>query len=138
MPPKRFPPEDPGERLNRARSNLVRAKGGFHLSGVYLEDLCFDAQQAAEKALKALLLHRGVRFPYVHDLAEHIGLLEQSGQEIPGAVRQAARLTRYAVVNRYPGLFEPVTSEEYEEAVAIAEEVVLWVQKVFGGKVGGA
>lgn len=62
-----------------------------------------------------MLLHRGVRFPYVHDLAEHIGLLEQSGQEVPGAVRQAARLTRYAVVTRYPGLFEPVTSEEYEE-----------------------
>ena len=88
MPPERFPPEDPREWLNRARSNLVRAKEGFHLSGVYLEDLCFDAQQAAEKALKALLLHRGVRFPYVHDLAEHIGLLEQSGQEVPGAVRQ--------------------------------------------------
>jgi len=138
MPPERFPPEDPREWLNRARSNLVRAKEGFHLSGVYLEDLCFDAQQAAEKALKALLLHRGVRFPYVHDLAEHIGLLEQSGQEVPGAVRQAARLTRYAVVTRYPGLFEPVTSEEYEEAVAIAEEVVLWVQKVIGREVGGA
>lgn len=53
MPPERFRPEDPMEWLNRARSNLVRAKEVFHISGVYLEDLCFDAQQAAEKALKA-------------------------------------------------------------------------------------
>ena len=127
---KRFPPDDPREWLNRARSNLARAKGGIRIPNVYLEDLCFDAQQAAEKALKALLLHRGVRFPYVHDLAELVGLLEQAGQEVPGAVREAARLTRYAIVTRYPGLFEPVTSEEYEEALAIAEGVVRWAQEV--------
>jgi hypothetical protein len=42
MARKRFPPDDPREWLNRARSNLAHA----HLtpSGVYLEDLCFDAQ----------------------------------------------------------------------------------------------
>ena len=64
----RHPPDDPREWLNRARSNLVRARG--EKEGVYLEDLCFDAQQAAEKAIKAFLVHRGVRFPYVHDLRE--------------------------------------------------------------------
>jgi len=30
---------------------------------VYLEDLCFNAQQAAEKAIKALLIAYGIRFP---------------------------------------------------------------------------
>ncbi len=49
-PPERLPPDDPREWLNRARSNLVRA--GHRDAGVYLEDLCFDAQQAAEKAVK--------------------------------------------------------------------------------------
>jgi HEPN domain-containing protein len=52
MPPERFPPDDPREWLNRARSNLSRAQS--RIPGVYLEDLCFDAQQAAEKAIKAL------------------------------------------------------------------------------------
>jgi HEPN domain-containing protein len=47
----RFPPDDPRERLNRARSNLRRA--AEPLEGVYLEDLCYDAQQAPEKAIKA-------------------------------------------------------------------------------------
>jgi len=127
---RRFPPSDPREWLNRARSNLARAREGSQIAGVYFEDLCFDAQQAAEKALKALLIHRAVRFPYIHDLAELFGLVEQAGQEAPSTVRQAARLTRYAVVTRYPGLLEPVTREEYEEAVALAEEVVRWVQGV--------
>ena len=48
-PPERFPPDDPREWLNRARSNLVRARNRIH--GAYLEDLCFDAQQAAGKVL---------------------------------------------------------------------------------------
>lgn len=37
---------------------------------------------------------------------------------------EAGRLTRYAVVNRYPGIGNPVTDGELEEAVAHAERVV--------------
>jgi HEPN domain-containing protein len=48
---------------------LAKAKSAFGTPDVYLEDLCFDAQQAAEKAIKAVLIHLGVRFPYVHDLS---------------------------------------------------------------------
>ena len=48
-PPERFPPDDPREWLNRARSNLVRAQ--HRIPGAYLEDLCFDAQQAAGEAV---------------------------------------------------------------------------------------
>jgi len=55
-------PHDPQEWLQRARSNLTRAR--HRIQGVHLEDLCFDAQRAAEKALKALLISLGVRtFP---------------------------------------------------------------------------
>lgn len=68
MSGKCFPPDDPREWLNRARSNLARARS--ETEDVYLEDLCFDAQQAAEKALKAVLIHSKVRFPHVHDLAD--------------------------------------------------------------------
>jgi HEPN domain-containing protein len=63
MPPRRKPPDDPLEWLNRARSNLDMAKAGSRLRTVYFEDPCFEAQQAAEKAIKAVLLHLGIRFP---------------------------------------------------------------------------
>ena len=95
---KRYPPEDPREWLNRARSNLALAKA--KRKGVYLEDLCFDAQQAAEKAIKAFLIKLDVDFPYVHDLAELLTLLEKSGKKIPASVRQAEELSRYAVFAR--------------------------------------
>jgi len=60
---KRFPPDDPREWLNRAKSNLAKANIPSETSGIYLEDLCFDAQQAAEKALKSVLIHLDVQFP---------------------------------------------------------------------------
>lgn len=61
--PERRQPDDPVEWLNRARSNLQRARLDVRLDDVYLEDLCFDAQQAAEKAIKAVMIHRGIDFP---------------------------------------------------------------------------
>lgn len=127
MPPERFPPDDPREWLNRARSNRARARA--KIPDAYLEDLCFDAQQAAEKAIKAVLLKKGGAFPYVPDLARLLTLLEEAGEEIPEAVRQAEDLTRYAVVTRYPGLAEPVTETHYQEAVASAEAVVHWAEE---------
>lgn len=65
--PERYPPDDPREWLNRARSALQLARDDD--PGVYLEDLCYQAQQAAEKAIKALLITREAPFPFVHDLA---------------------------------------------------------------------
>jgi hypothetical protein len=38
---QRFPPDDPNEWLNRARSNLFQAKNDK--PGIYWEDLCFQA-----------------------------------------------------------------------------------------------
>jgi len=130
MPLERFPPDDPREWLNRARSNLARAKA--RIPDAYLEDLCFDAQQAGEKAIKAILLKKQITFPYVHDLARLLTLVEGSGAEIPEEVRQAESLTRYAVVTRYPGLTEPVTEAHYQEAVAYAEAVVRWAEAITG------
>jgi HEPN domain-containing protein len=116
MAPERFAADDPREWLNRARSSLALAK--THLPEAYLEDLCFEAQQAAEKAIKALLIKQGVAFPYVHDLARLLTVLEEAGETIPDTIRDAEELTRYAVVTRYPGLAEPVTELQYEEAVS--------------------
>lgn len=96
--PKRYPPDDPREWLNRARSNLARAKA--KRKGVYLEDLCFDAQQAAEKAIKALLIKLDVNFPYVHDLVELLTSVEE-GRSGSARINQAGRTTQQ-VCGVYP------------------------------------
>ena len=113
--------------LRRAKSNLIRAKQPKH-EEVFWEDLCFDAQQAVEKSLKALLLFHKIPFRFVHDIAELLTVLEQNGLSLPEQIRAAAELSDYAVEARYPGLMEPVTEDEYKEAVRIAEMVVSWVE----------
>src|SRR2546428_464114 len=85
MQQARLPPNDPREWLNRAQSSLVKAREGSTFPDVYLEDLCFDAQQAGEKAIKAVLLHLGIRFPYVHDLAQLVTLAEHAGSAREGS-----------------------------------------------------
>jgi HEPN domain-containing protein len=94
------------------------------------EDQCFLAQQAAEKALKAVYQNRGLMFRFVHDLKELGKGLEQGGLRIPPEVREAIILTRYAFETRYPGPFEPVTELEYKRALALAEAVVSWADKI--------
>jgi HEPN domain-containing protein len=50
----------------------------------------------------------------------------------PLEVQDAASLTDYAVGSRYPGDLEPVTEEEYREAVRLAETVVRWAESLVG------
>lgn len=121
----------PAEWLRRARSNLIRAQQS-RPEGVCWEDLCFDAQQAVEKALKALLIHCQIPFRYVHDIAELLTLLEQGGITLPEDVRLAAGLSDYAVAARYPGPMEPVTEEEYQEAIVLSASVLRWVEQLLG------
>jgi len=96
--------------------------------GIYLEDLCFHAQQAAEKAIKALLIKHSIKFPYVHDIAELLTQIEKAGLRIPKLVKQAGKLTRLAVFTRYPGIAQEISDGEYKEALTIAAEVIRWVQ----------
>ena len=130
--PERYPPDDPREWLSTARSHLALARATQE--GIYLEDLSFHAQQAGEKAVKALLISLGVEFPYVHDMARLLTLVEEAGQEIPEPVREAESLTGFAIFARYPGLAGPVSQEEYAKAISLAEEVVRWVENRLGSQ----
>ena len=116
----------PDEWMKRAQSNLVRARQPKP-EEVFFEDLVFDIQQSVEKALKALLLKKGIRFRFVHDIAELLTLLEQNEVALPDEIRAAADLTDYAVQARYPGPFEPVSENEYTSALEIADAVLSWV-----------
>lgn len=129
MSPPRRDPTDPQEWLRRAHSNLARAAAGRPTPAVLYEDLAFDAQQAGEKAVKAVLVGRHISFPKTHSLEYLLDLVEGGGLVVPPAVRRAARLTRFATTARYPGI-EEVTEQEYRDALEIAERVVRWAKVV--------
>jgi HEPN domain-containing protein len=127
MPPDAPIPGTPQGWLGRARGNLARARQPKPKEGFW-EDLCFDAQQAAEKAIKAVLVRRGVAFPKTHDIRSLLSLLSKAGETIPSEIAEADNLTDYATDTRYPGNPEPVSEEECSRAVALAERVVRWAE----------
>ncbi len=115
--------------LKRAKSNMARAKAGRVSSDILYEDLCFDAQQAVEKALKSLCVIHEIVFPKTHDIAYLIELLEKKNVIVPEDVQNAKTLTGYAVETRYPGDYEPVDEDDYFKAIEIADKVLRWVKK---------
>ena len=117
------------EWLQRAKSNMARAKAGKVSPDILYEDLCYDAQQAAEKAFKSVCIIHEIVFPKTHDIAYLIELLEKGGVEVPENLQNAKLLTGYAVETRYPGDYEPVDEEDLRKAIEIAKEVLKWVKK---------
>ncbi len=123
-------PTDPHTWLLRAKANLTLAEKGGRLKGVAYEDLCFNAQQAAEKAIKAICLARGLDFPKTHSLVRLMDILVSDGVEIPKNVGNADILAQYAVQSRYPSVVEDITKDEYRDALKLATQVVFWAETV--------
>ncbi|MFQ5422878.1 MAG: HEPN domain-containing protein [Phycisphaerae bacterium] len=119
---------DPRVWLGRAESCLALAREGHGMSAVFLEDLCFQAQQAVEKVLKGLLILKSEHFPKTHDLRDLLTRVEQTGFVLPSTFRAAADLTVYAIMTRYPG-GPAVTEADYQAALKIATDVVAWVRR---------
>ena len=114
--------------LQRARSDLQLGRAALRARGVLPEDAAFHAQQCAEKALKALLLHLEIPFPRTHTIEVLLDLLKTQGASVPNAVDEAFELSEYAVQTRYPGEWEPVTKAEARRAIERAGLVLAWVE----------
>jgi len=125
---ERYPPDDPREWLNRANSSLSMAKK--ESDDVYLEDLCYQAQQSAEKAIKAIFVERNIEFPYTHDIYQLLSLVDDMGLDVPESIREAERLSPFATIIRYPGVAPPIEHDEYLELLEITERVIQWAEGI--------
>ena len=117
----------PRDWLRHARSDLVLART-LKTPRVLYEHLCFHAQQAAGKAVKAILVRRGIVIPKTHDLAFLLGLLP-SAIQVPVALIDLPILTKYAVQLRYPAETHPATANERRTALRLAQAAVEWAEK---------
>jgi HEPN domain-containing protein len=114
------------EWISRAKSSLELAQVKI-IRHIYYEDLCYQSQQAAEKALKGLLICYGVEPAFTHNIELLLKEVKKF-TDIPENIKEAARLTDYAVQTRYPGEYDDITKEEYEESVKIAQDCLQWVE----------
>ena len=114
---------------------LAKSEEDLLVSGVILgaqmssyDTAGFHAQQAAEKALKALLVRHQVDFRHTHEIQELLALAEAVAAGIHTRLAQAETLTPYAVDARYPGPQPPLDKGEAARQVDVARAVVAHVR----------
>lgn len=126
------------ERLEEAKRWFTQALRDLRasvssLESGYYEWSCFQAQQAAEKAVKALLYAYG-RSAWGHSVVE---LLDYLGNaiEVPEELYVYAReLDRHYIPSRYPNAFESGYPGMYydkvvaERTINSAETLISWVR----------
>ena len=123
----RHRPGSPQDLFVHAKSDLRLARLARRHKAVLREQVCFHAQQACEKALKAVLLSKGLEFPLVQDLEALLEIAQEGGIRLPRDVREIGALSPYAVEARYPGYYEDdITQAQVDEAIRLAERTMIW------------
>lgn len=115
--------EEAARWLSKAGEDLETSR--YLLQGEYVGQAAFFAQQAAEKAFKAVLVAREGRFTKIHNL---VSLASEA--KAPDILREKCEsLTPAYVAYRYPDVENPITPPEAEMLVKIAAEVVAWARR---------
>jgi len=131
----------PSPRPDVARSWVERAEEDLRVAEHTLHNLnpcpywavAFHAQQAVEKAVKAVLVGRGIDFRPTHDISALLDTALASGEPWVDELREAASLTAYAVAGRYPNPRADLKQEEAVRACEIARRGVDQLRYVVNG-----
>jgi HEPN domain-containing protein len=102
--------------LIKAKRDLLSAKELARATEPLLDTAAYHCQQAAEKAVKAFLLYKNIRFDKTHDI--NVLILQAMDVEptFSSHIETARILTPLAVEFRYPGDYLEPEPEEFREA----------------------
>jgi HEPN domain-containing protein len=112
--------------LGLAVDDELAAKSLLPVEGITDAILGFHAQQAVEKATKAVLGHGGVEYPYSHDLDGLFELCQENNIKVPDTLSGASRLSVFGVRLRYGTT--PETHLDRGQALKWAGAAVAWAR----------
>ncbi len=105
-----------------AQSDLDAAQVLMQSHEAYPRQICFLAQQAAEKSLKAILVLLELKFPYTHDL-DHLREIIPPGWRVKDAFPKLYALSIWAIDARYPDDMPDVVEADAQEALQLAKAI---------------
>ena len=120
---------DAQEWLAHAAADLHYARLGQKDADALENLIVFHAQQAIEKALKAVMVERGVEFPKTHDLEQLVEIIEEAGVAWPPDMNKVLEFTPFATQGRNPGFGDPISEADVEEAIEMAGKVLAWAHQ---------
>lgn len=114
--------------LNMAEEDLLWAKASFE--DKILRGACFAAQQAAEKALKAFLVSKGITTPKIHDLVTLNHQCLNKNAQFQELEESCNILSPYYLSTRYPDVaqFEEFSEKQTQDVITQAGKVVNFVK----------
>lgn len=115
--------------IDLARADLAYAEASLGFGAAFHDKVCFHCQQAAEKALKALLTALGLRTPKTHDLRALAAQLSRSLPHLLEDLSEVVDLTDYAVEIRYPDEWYAPDHSETQRAIDLARSAVRTVEE---------
>jgi len=119
------------EWLKKAEGDILTARREFRArKNPNYDAVCFHAQQAAEKYLKAALQEKGISIPRTHSLSELVGLLAKQDGSFLLLQPDLNVMEGYAVQFRYPGL--SAEKQEAKDAFMAAKRVQRFVNNQLG------
>ena len=104
----------------------------------YYEWSCFSAQQAAEKAVKAVFLRRHAE-AWGHSVTQLLGRLPEEINVSEELFNSAKKLDKHYIPSRYPNGFESgipadyYTADEAQEAINNAERIIKFCEGILRG-----
>jgi len=110
------------ELLQIAEGDLASARGLAKLKEGRPENICFLAQQAAEKAMKAVLCHHRKEIIHTHDL-EALAMMLPTGLEVPHE-QGLGSLTQYALLRRYEEGYEILKDDDFKVVISAVDEII--------------
>lgn len=111
----------------KARNDIKVAENelSFNNEDIVTEAVCFHAQQAVEKFLKAYLITKNVEFGKTHNLEYLVELCTKEDNSFK--TLDMGNLSFYAVEVRYPDNFYVPSIEEAKNCINIAKNVMMVV-----------
>ncbi|MBN1867438.1 HEPN domain-containing protein [Candidatus Sumerlaeota bacterium] len=120
-----------------ARVLLEKAKGDLYVVERMKDDaeapawtIGFHAQQAVEKALKAVLSANGVDYPHTHNLTVLLDLVVENGVGVPPGAHELPGLTPFAAGFRYDdeGSSDAIPPLDRAWAAECAARTIRWAE----------
>ena len=115
-------PRDHALGLLKIASDDLIAAEAIIATGHALANVCVNAQQAAEKCVKALIALQDVSYPHTHDMGELVNLTKSRFPELLPLEGELIGFSAYAVQMRYDDAMAP-DMDEARSALETAREV---------------
>ena len=109
--------------LVKAQHDLATASKLAADPDPYLDTAIYHCQQAAEKSVKGFLAFHDQRVVRTHDVRYLVTLAMPFDESLSACLESAGRVTPYATAYRYPDEILEPEQEEFDQAVAAAEEI---------------